>query len=274
MSLITLAPVITTVGLTAVFNAQNTGLKCEIAEIALGDGSYTPTEDRVALENEITRVPVSGGIRQSEHQIHITGVLATQVAFWVKEIGFYLADGTLFAVWSDDQPYHTVRNIPKVDSDGTLAVSAYGSALQEGIYKLICVETTNGGPARFVISAPDGTDLGSVNTDTAFSNDHLDFLLTEGGVPWAIDDEIQIRLWLERPLIYATSYGDIVIGFDLLLTAIPPDSITINVPDNTYNMALYEENITKLATVIVRNQITNIKLQEQICCLKKTCCNK
>ncbi len=98
----TLTPVITLAGLNAVFNSHNNGLDATIAEIALGDAAWTPDNTATALHNEKRRIPVSGE-RVNNAQIHLTGVEdGNDLEYWVRELGFYLADGTLLAIWSND----------------------------------------------------------------------------------------------------------------------------------------------------------------------------
>jgi len=97
----TLTPIITDAGLQAAFNASSTGIAAEITHIALGDIGYAPLSNRTALANERMRLPVADGSPVTATQIHLTGLAAGAIEFWVKEVGFYLADGTLFAVWSD-----------------------------------------------------------------------------------------------------------------------------------------------------------------------------
>ncbi|PMN73152.1 phage tail protein [Enterovibrio norvegicus] len=99
-----LIPVITTRGLAAVFNGQNTGLSAEITHIALGEHGRTPSKNEVGLTKERMRIPVADGARIDDHQIHLTGLADGETEFWVREIGFMLADGTMLAVWSDTNP--------------------------------------------------------------------------------------------------------------------------------------------------------------------------
>lgn len=99
-----LIPVITTRGLAAVFNGQNTGVNAEITHIALGDHGRTPSKNEVGLVSEKMRIPIADGERIDEHQIHVTGLADGDKEFWVREIGFILADGTMLAVWSDTDP--------------------------------------------------------------------------------------------------------------------------------------------------------------------------
>lgn len=99
-----LIPVITTKGLAAVFNGQNTGVSAEITHIALGDNGRTPSKNEVSLVNERMRIPIADGERIDDHQIHVTGLADGNTEFWVREIGFILSDGTMLAVWSDTDP--------------------------------------------------------------------------------------------------------------------------------------------------------------------------
>jgi len=97
----TLTPVITDAGLQAAFNANSTGLAAEITHIALGDAAYAPAANQLSLVHEVMRTPVADGSPVTPTQIHLTALASGALQFWAKEVGFYLADGTLFAVWSD-----------------------------------------------------------------------------------------------------------------------------------------------------------------------------
>ena len=99
-----LIPVITTLGLAAVFSETNTGLAAEITHIALGDNGRTPSKNEIGLTNERMRIAVADGSRIDDHQIHLTGLADGDSEFWVREIGFILADDTMLAVRSDEQP--------------------------------------------------------------------------------------------------------------------------------------------------------------------------
>ncbi|MFT4925633.1 MAG: hypothetical protein ACI8WB_001726 [Phenylobacterium sp.] len=98
---ILLKPTITTAGLQAVFNADSNGLNAKITHIGLGDVGYAPTQDRTSLSSEKSRVPIASGSMASPTQAHMTVMEDTENTFWVKEVGFFLEDGTLFAVYSD-----------------------------------------------------------------------------------------------------------------------------------------------------------------------------
>lgn len=95
-----LKPLITKAGLAAIWNATSTGVKAEIAFVGLGDQGYTPTFDQPTLRGQVAKYPIAGGEKLSSSLIHLTALVDDNNAFWVRGVGFYLADGTLFAVWS------------------------------------------------------------------------------------------------------------------------------------------------------------------------------
>ncbi len=95
-----LQPVITKAGLAAILTATKTGLSAEISHIALGSQAYTPSAEQKTLRNEVARFPISSGEKLSSTLLHLTAVADGATAYWVKEVGIFLKDGTLLAVWS------------------------------------------------------------------------------------------------------------------------------------------------------------------------------
>ncbi|MCE0875963.1 phage tail protein [Pseudomonas monteilii] len=95
-----LQPVITKAGLAAILTATKTGLSAEIGFIALGGQAYTPSADQKTLRNEVARFPISSGEKLSSTLLHLTAVASGTTSYWVREIGIFLTDGTLLAVWS------------------------------------------------------------------------------------------------------------------------------------------------------------------------------
>lgn len=95
-----LQPVITKAGLAAILKATTTGLSAEISHIALGGQAYTPSAEQKTLRNEVARFPISSGEKLSSTLLHLTAVAYSTTGYWVKEIGIFLKDGTLLAVWS------------------------------------------------------------------------------------------------------------------------------------------------------------------------------
>lgn len=96
-----LQPVITKAGLAAILRADNTGIAAQITHIALGTSGYTPSAEQKSLVAQVAKYPIAGGERLSSTLLHLTALADGDRAFWVREIGFLLSDGTLLAVWSD-----------------------------------------------------------------------------------------------------------------------------------------------------------------------------
>jgi len=117
------------------FNASNTGVAANITTIALGDSGYTPLASRTALGQQQMSLPVADGTRVTPTQIHLTALASGVSEFWIKEVGFYLADGTLFAVWSDSTQALAYKS-PGVDLllafDLSLAAIPAGSITVQG----------------------------------------------------------------------------------------------------------------------------------------------
>ncbi|WP_232961720.1 phage tail protein [Pseudomonas juntendi] len=115
---------ITKVGLAAIWNATSTGVQAEIAYIGLGSQGYTPNADQKALRAQVVKYPISGGEKLSSSLIHLTALADDDKAFWVREVGIYLADGTLFAVWSSTDTPLTYK------AAGTELLMAYDLSLE------------------------------------------------------------------------------------------------------------------------------------------------
>lgn len=95
-----LQPVITKAGLSAVWRKDKTGLAAQITHVVIGTEGYTPANTQTALRNQVAVYPISDGETLSSTLLHVTAVADGPQAIWVREIGYLLSDGTLFAVWS------------------------------------------------------------------------------------------------------------------------------------------------------------------------------
>ncbi|AOA04249.1 phage tail protein [Pseudomonas sp. TMW 2.1634] len=95
-----LQPLITKAGLAAIWRADNTGVAAEITHIVVGTTGYTPVNTQTALRAQVAKYAISDGQRLSDTLIHVTAVADDTKAYWAREIGFLLSDGTLLAVWS------------------------------------------------------------------------------------------------------------------------------------------------------------------------------
>ncbi|OHU87815.1 MULTISPECIES: phage tail protein [Pseudoalteromonas] len=96
----TYQPIITQAGLNAAVNAKEKGLSVHLSHIAIGDQGYTPERTQTQLKNERDRVPTGDAVDFKNGQFRVSGKFTSDTSYSVKEVGFFLSDGTLFAVWS------------------------------------------------------------------------------------------------------------------------------------------------------------------------------
>ena len=89
---------ITQVGLNKAVQASANGISLEITHVAFGASGYNPSRNQTSLQNEILRRAVAGGNNVAPNQVHLTTIFEEGTQFTAREIGFYLTDGTLFAV--------------------------------------------------------------------------------------------------------------------------------------------------------------------------------
>lgn len=93
---------ITDAGIAASIRAGELGISYKIAEISIGTEGYTPTKDQTALHNEVQRKAITRGEVAELGQLHFETTWDGNEAFEGKELGYWLDDGTLFAVDSRD----------------------------------------------------------------------------------------------------------------------------------------------------------------------------
>ena len=95
-----LALILTTAGINAVSSADQAGQTVEITHLAFGDSSWEPTIAATALQNEQDRVTPSAGSLIDDPSLYLSATLTGSTGYDVREIGVFLSDGTLFAIWS------------------------------------------------------------------------------------------------------------------------------------------------------------------------------
>ena len=106
-----LKPFITQQGLSAALSSHNDGVAARISTVELGDQGYTVPVNangyatQTRLQSKQQRVAIADGRRAAAHQINLSFIVEGTSSYEVKELGFYLDDGSengiLFAVWSD-----------------------------------------------------------------------------------------------------------------------------------------------------------------------------
>ena len=106
----TLIPYITTAGLQAALRAHEDERQIAvcITEIGLGNKGYTPEVENghalaTRLQDEQQRVKIVNGRAISPYQLELSTIVEGESEYAIRELGFYLQDGTLFGIWSDPQ---------------------------------------------------------------------------------------------------------------------------------------------------------------------------
>ena len=96
---------ITAAGLDALVDAQGGGTDpIEIAAVGLTANAFTMAPTITALPGEIKRLDTVSGEAVSETVIHMTAQDSSEDIYELRGLGLYLADGTLFAVYSQATP--------------------------------------------------------------------------------------------------------------------------------------------------------------------------
>lgn len=102
MSDLTLTITLTDAGMAAVAAAHGQGLQAKITHVAVGDLGYAPGAGVTALHNERARVALTAGGVIAPRQVLLQGMIpAGGQEFFIRELGYFLEDGTLLGVWSD-----------------------------------------------------------------------------------------------------------------------------------------------------------------------------
>lgn len=93
--------ILTNAGKAAIVAANNTGTNpVTINRVGVGSASWTPTAAATALNAEIKKISAIGGAAVANDTIHVTASDTSSDVYIVKEIGLFLTDGTLLAVYS------------------------------------------------------------------------------------------------------------------------------------------------------------------------------
>lgn len=255
---------VTQAGIEAAFSSN--GVALELTHVALGAATYTPDTEQTSLVNEKERVQIVSGQKTAYNQLHLETVFgAANEEYWVQEMGFILSDGTLFAIWSNDQPYFTVAL--ENDSAANIEIINFGN-FEEGIYKIQCIGQA---PVFFELKSPDGTVLGQFPSGISTS-DHFSFNVSG---EWQANENALIRIYRHQKMSYRMVSNDtrLVVGFDLVLDTVPVDSIQVVSVEPTLDIARIDENFVKMATVIIKGQRTNLLLARQLREFKRSLLN-
>lgn len=86
-------------GLAECLAAKNRGLRAEIAFMAFGSASYTPTKNQTKLSQEKERIDIAD-YQDGVKNLRMAGVFRGALEYPIGEIGIYLSTGTLLGVYS------------------------------------------------------------------------------------------------------------------------------------------------------------------------------
>ncbi|WP_142847079.1 phage tail protein [Telmatospirillum sp. J64-1] len=104
MTDVTLNIKLTDAGMAAVAAAHGQGLQAKITHVAIGDQGYEPSADAVSLRGEKARVALTAGGPLGLNQVLLQGVVPAEGPdFFIREMGYFLEDGTLLGLWSDPE---------------------------------------------------------------------------------------------------------------------------------------------------------------------------
>ncbi|MHC8325214.1 hypothetical protein [Pseudomonas sp. LB1P83] len=90
----------TSAGLAEVLQAKNQGLKGEITHIGAGTARYDPNGSETALRDERQRVAIVDYEDLGAGELRMGALFSGPDEYEIGEFGFYLASGTLLAVYS------------------------------------------------------------------------------------------------------------------------------------------------------------------------------
>jgi hypothetical protein len=90
----------TSAGLGEVLQAKNQGLKGEITHIGAGTVRYDPNGSETALRDERQRVAIVDYEDLGTGQLRMGALFSGPDEYEIGEFGFYLASGTLLAIYS------------------------------------------------------------------------------------------------------------------------------------------------------------------------------
>lgn len=92
--------VITKKGLEECISAKSNGILLDLKWVSAGDKDYLPDAEQTSLANEIERVEFGEYLDLGNNQVKAVGKFSGEGEYLIKELGFWLASGTLFGVVS------------------------------------------------------------------------------------------------------------------------------------------------------------------------------
>lgn len=173
--------IITNAGVAASIRAGDLGIEYKITHISIGTDGYVPEPAQIALSNEIQKKALTRADLVAPGQLHFETVWDGDEEFEGKELGYWLEDGTLFAVDSRDGEIITYKRKNTVVTEACelnllastisnitveLLGTPYATETVAGIAKIATTEqVTNGADDSSIITPKKLRDNAATNDD-------------------------------------------------------------------------------------------------------------
>ncbi|AJK46256.1 phage tail protein [Burkholderia plantarii] len=143
---------LTTVGQTAIFNAQNNGLDVTLTHIQFGTGNRVPDRKETALVSPKQLATIGAGQKISDSQIRMSAVFIGASNYEVCEIGIWAGepgapDSVLFAYCSQEAGRYAVM------SAGVDFVFSYDMSIDEAVGNVVKIIVDPNGSAMIALMA-------------------------------------------------------------------------------------------------------------------------
>jgi len=183
---------ITNAGIKASIKAGDLGVSYKITHISIGTEGYTPTADQTKLRSEIEKRAITRGAIIGNGKLHFETVWDGDEEFEGKELGYWLEDGTLFAVDSRDGAVITYKQ------KDTVITEAFELNLAASSIQNITVELKG---APYATEELAGIAKITTNENVDSGDDDKSFLTVKKlvyalGVPHVVDKLVN-KLWLK-----------------------------------------------------------------------------
>ena len=178
--------ILTTWGRNAVADAIVNGTDIDITQVAVGDGTGTPTESQTALESQqyITAANTVERDADNDDWVNVELVIPPETGGWyVREVGIFAASGDLFAIGKFPETYKptmdegsgkelVIKAILEVSNAADVNINIDPSvvlATREYVDDQIAANSGGGGNFYYDTLLGITTETGSVGTDPAYT---------------------------------------------------------------------------------------------------------
>lgn len=200
--------IITDAGIAAAIRAGDLGIEYKITHISIGSEGYVPEPSQTELRNELQKKAITRGALVAPGQLHFETVWNGVEEFEGKELGYWLEDGTLFAVDSRDGDIITYKRKNTVVTEACelnlsastisnitveLLGSPYATETVAGIAKIATAALVSQGTDDETIVTP--KKLKEVFSDEQFAKYNPTRIYSVGEVCYTKDAEGRVSYW-------------------------------------------------------------------------------